>query len=148
MNPALWITAVLRDVLLSWLFSLFEGPSTQLPDKSYIETYSYLLMPGFSLVYFLVAFLKLSRLPFASGLFPFLLYILFSLLLLGWVGDWAAGQLAPEVLHSLFSHFFSLLQFSFYLFSLPVSPAYPCFCLAIGHLALFETGKESQASQS
>ena len=79
---------MLCDVLFFWLF---EGSTTQLPNKSHVEAYSYLGKPGLSLARFLPAFLKFARLPFSSGFFPFLLYILLSLLLLDWLGEEVAG---------------------------------------------------------
>ena len=54
------------SVVVVFFYSLFFwGPATQLSNK-YSESYSCLWMSSLSLVYFLLAFLKLSRLPFAQ----------------------------------------------------------------------------------
>lgn len=124
--------------LWSFGFLALWGHTTQLPNKLRMESYYDLWMPGLSLACFLPAFLNLNY-PvylFASGFYLFLLlYVLLSYdslscCVAGWLGDWVAGWLdgwvagwlAPDFLLSLFS---SLPPFSFYLFPLPASPAYP-----------------------
>ena len=64
-------------------------------------------MPGLSLACFLPAFLKLSQLPFASGLLSFSISVYLSLLL----SLWLTGCLAPDGLLLFSCSLFLLLLF-------------------------------------
>lgn len=118
----------------SSLFWLFGGPATHLPSNSHTESIlSYECSAWIWLVSSQLSLSYLSHLPIASGLLPLSVSVdlpSFSM------ACCIAGFLAPDV-PSLF--YFAppfLPDFSSYLFSLPASPFYPFFCLAIGHSAL------------
>ena len=121
-----------------------------LPPSSQIN-YTWRLILSYEcpgLAYFQPAFLKLFQLPLVSRLLSFSISVYLSLLLSPWLavqlGDWSLMSSSPCSLAP------PLPDFSFYLFSLPASLAYPCSCLAIGRSALyqdhqvFQTGTAAQ----
>lgn len=113
------IYSSLWDILLSWFF---EGPTTHLPNKSHAGLLLVNAQPQLGLFLANFAYLKLPWLPFPPWFLSFLfLYILLSFLL------WLVGCLVQMSS----SPFPPRSHFSFYLYSVPASRAYPCSCLTI-----------------
>lgn len=98
---------------------LFGGPATQLPDKSHGDLFFLMkVKPWLGLFLTSYSLLKLSRLPYAPRLLPFLfLYTFLKFLLRSLLCSWVAAPWSPPLLLSFVPQSFSPRFFLLFILS-------------------------------